>query len=251
MELAERLRRRLDNDVRDPDSLMTQEQVRLLMAVYALRERAGEFNVSLNGTRMTERRLFAAAPDLLRGLVFRNDGRGEIWRTTSVSGAPIEAPPAMQAGYKVTKRVFRLDGTPADLSTVRQGDRLIVVLQVDVDGARTYPTVVVDLLPSGLEIESVLTQEDGANYYGWDGMQRNGPFAWIGRISWTNVAEARDDRFVASRDIQGEGLTLAYMARAVTPGRFTMPAVQAEDMYRPEVLGRSDTGVIRIAPRGG
>ena len=40
------------------------------------------------------------------------------------------------------------------------------------------------------------------------------------------------------------------IARAVTPGRYTMPAAQVEDMYRPGVTARTDTGTIVIAPRG-
>ena len=84
----------------------------------------------------------------------------------------------------------------------------------------------------------------------WDGVRRSGPFAWIGELTYTHVAEARDDRFVASADLRGQ-FRYAYIARAVTPGRYTMPAAQVEDMYRPGVMARTSTSAIRIAPRGG
>ncbi|HRK65673.1 MAG TPA: hypothetical protein PLN53_14860, partial [Terricaulis sp.] len=170
------------------------------------------------------------------------------WRTLQSSGAPIEAPPAMSAGYSISKSVYRLDGSSADLANLRQGDRVVVVISGQPEGARTYPTVLVDLLPAGLEIESLLTPEDGVGETRWDGSRRDGAFAWIGQITYTQVAESRDDRFVASADLRGN-FRYAYIARAVTPGRYTLPAAQVEDMYRPGVMARTSTNTIRIAPR--
>ncbi len=247
-DLVNRLRVRLERDAPEAGLLMTQEQVQLLLAANALLERAGPINVTLNGQAMAERRVMANAQRLAAGLVFRNAARGPAWRTIAASGVPIEAPPSMQAGYTIDKRVFRLDGTMADLDAVRQGDRLIVVVSGQPEGARNHPTVVVDLLPAGLEIESLLTPMDGSGT-NWDGGSRRGPFAWVGEITYNQVQESRDDRFVASADLRGP-FRYAYMVRAVTPGRFTLPAAQAEDMYRPGVMARTTTSAITIAPRG-
>jgi len=248
-DLVNRLRQRLERDAPDADRLMTQEQAQFLLAANALLQRAGPVNVSLNGQQMAERRMIADAQRLAAGLVFRNNARGPVWRSLSLTGAPREAPPAMQAGYAIDKRVFRLDGSLADLDSVRQGDRVVIVLSGQPEGARNYPTVLVDLLPAGLEIETVLGPADGAGS-NWDGTARAGPFSWIGDISWAQVSEARDDRYVASANVTG-GFRFAYIARAVSPGRYTMPAAQVEDMYRPGVMARTETGSIRIAPRGG
>ena len=249
-ELVNRLRVRLERDAPDAPALMTQEQVQLLLAANALLERAGPVNVSLNGTQMAERRVMADARRLATGLVFRNAARGPVWRTLQTSGAPREAPPSMQAGYTIDKRIFRMDGTSADLASIRQGDRVVVVISGQPEGARTYPTVLVDLLPAGLEIETLLGPQDGVGGEQYDGSRRNGPFAWIGEISATQVAEARDDRFVASANLRGS-YRYAYIARAVTPGRYTLPAAQVEDMYRPGTMARTSTSTIVIAPRGG
>jgi uncharacterized protein YfaS (alpha-2-macroglobulin family) len=248
-ELVNRLRIRLERDQPDANQLMTQEQTQLLLAANALLERAGPVNVSLNGQQMAERRVMADAQRLATGLVFRNAARGPVWRSLSLSGAPREAPPSMQTGYTIDKRVFRLDGTVADLDAIRQGDRVVVVVSGQPEGARNYPTVLVDLLPAGLEIETILNPNDAAGRVQYDGTRRGGPFAWIGEITYTDVAEARDDRFVASANLRGQ-FRWAYIARAVTPGRFTMPAAQVEDMYRPGVMARTSTGSIAIAPRG-
>ncbi len=248
-ELVNRLRQRLERDAPDADRLMTQEQAQLLLAANALLENAGPVNVSLNGEQMAERRMIADAQRLASGLVFRNAARGVVWRSFSLTGAPREAPPAMQSGYAIDKRVFRMNGTMADLDSVRQGDRVIVVLSGQPEGARNYPTVLVDLLPAGLEIETSLGPADGAGT-NWDGASRNGPFSWIGEITDAQVTEARDDRYVASANLTGP-FRFAYIARAVSPGRYAMPAAQVEDMYRPGVMARTETGSIRIAPRGG
>ncbi len=249
-DLVDRLRRRLERDAPDAGQLMTQEQVRLLLAANALLERAGPVSVTLNGQALTERRVMADARRLAEGLAFRNAARGPVWRTLQTSGPTREAPPAMQAGYQLDKRVFRMDGSLADLGSVRQGDRVVVVVSGKPEGARNYPTVLVDMLPAGLEIETLLGPQDGSGEVRYDGTRNSGPFAWIGQITYTEVAESRDDRFVASANLRGE-FRYAYIARAVTPGRFTMPAAQVEDMYRPGVMARTSAGSITIAPRGG
>ncbi|HWA01003.1 MAG TPA: alpha-2-macroglobulin [Caulobacterales bacterium] len=248
-DLVERMRRRLERDAPEPGAMMTQEQVQMLLAANALLQRSGPVSVSVNGQPMQGRRMFADTQQLLAGLVFRNEARGPVWRTLSVSGSPLQAPPAMANGFSIDKRLFRMDGAIADAESVRQGDRIVVVLSGRPDGARMYPTVLVDLLPAGLEIETVLGPADGVGAVQWDGSRQDGPFSWIGEITAADVSEARDDRYVASRNLRGEGYRFAYIARAVTPGRYAMPAAQVEDMYRPGVMARSTSSVIRIAPR--
>jgi uncharacterized protein YfaS (alpha-2-macroglobulin family) len=134
---------------------------------------------------------------------------------------------------------------------VRQGERVVVVVSGSPAGVRTHPSVFVDLLPAGLEIESILGPQDTLSGTNSDGTPRRGPFAWVGEVTGhANVTEARDDRFVAAADIRGVSFRFAYVARAVTPGNFTLPAAQVEDMYRPGVFARTGVGRIRIAPSG-
>jgi uncharacterized protein YfaS (alpha-2-macroglobulin family) len=49
--------------------------------------------------------------------------------------------------------------------------------------------------------------------------------------------EFRDDRFVAAVNLDGNPVNLFYRARVVTPGRYSVPPLYAEDMYRPEIYG--------------
>jgi alpha-2-macroglobulin len=248
--LIQRLTRRLENDQPRADQLMTQEQAQLLMAANALMQTAGPVNISVNGQAPGPVSAFeATASQLVRAITFRNDGQAAIWRSLTLSGAPTAAPPASSNGLSIDKRIFNLTGGLADLNNIRQGDRVIVALTGSPEGQRLYPAAVIDLLPAGLEIESILTAADGEGTPGYDGKRVDGPFAWIGRISEARIAEKRDDRFVAALDVQGGGYTLAYVARAVTPGSYTLPGAQIEDMYKPGVEGRSGVGRIRVAAR--
>jgi uncharacterized protein YfaS (alpha-2-macroglobulin family) len=66
---------------------------------------------------------------------------------------------------------------------------------------------------------------------------------------WTpfNHTERRDDRVVLFADHLPAGLTLAtVIARATTPGDFLLVPAHAEEMYAPEVFGRSDGGAFRV-----
>jgi alpha-2-macroglobulin len=48
-------------------------------------------------------------------------------------------------------------------------------------------------------------------------------------------------------DRQGaEPFRLAYMVRAVSPGRFHRPAASVEDMYRPAYRARTDAGTVTV-----
>jgi uncharacterized protein YfaS (alpha-2-macroglobulin family) len=40
---------------------------------------------------------------------------------------------------------------------------------------------------------------------------------------------------------------VAYIARAVSPGRYVQPAAVIEDMYKPDRFGRTAFGTVEIA----
>jgi len=139
------------------------------------------------------------------------------------------------------KQLWTPGGQPIDGTSFRQGDRLIVAITVGASEMRTTPLVVADLLPAGFEIEAVLRPEDAG---------ANGAYRFLGNLVAPNIAEARDDRFVAAFDLFDQKReTVAYMVRVVTPGTFTMPGVVAEDMYRPDTFSRTVSRTITVAKR--
>jgi hypothetical protein len=52
----------------------------------------------------------------------------------------------------------------------------------------------------------------------------------------------RDERAEAFASLLWEGVyRYSYIARATTPGTFVVPPAKAEEMYSPEVFGRSSS----------
>jgi hypothetical protein len=63
------------------------------------------------------------------------------------------------------------------------------------------------------------------------------------------VREIRDDRVLFFVDHMSAGMFhYRYLARATSLGTFVLPPTKAEEMYTPEVFGRTGSDVIRIAP---
>ena len=40
--------------------------------------------------------------------------------------------------------------------------------------------------------------------------------------------------------------TVAYVVRAVTPGKYVLPQAYVEDMYNPSRYGRTGTGAVEV-----
>lgn len=232
--------------MKDPARLHTQEKAFVLLAAQALLRSAGAVELSIDGESIEDLppapSFTPAIAELDDGVAYRNDGEGRIYRSLTITGAPQSAPPAANQGFELTKRTATREGQPADLSAVRQNDRLVVVISGRAQDRRTHPAIIADLLPAGFEIETILKPEDGG------GEDRNGPYKWIGEIDYARVAEARDDRFVAAVDVRGSNrFTLAYIVRAVTPGEYVAPGAVIEDMYRPGVFARTAVTSATIA----
>jgi hypothetical protein len=233
--------------MKEPDAMHTQEKAFVLLAAKAMLEAGGPVSVTRNGAAFGEKspapRAALAPDDIAKGLVFENAGSGPVYASVSVYGSPKSAPASAAQGLEISKRIVTRDGAPANLAAVKQNDRYIVILSGRAASDRVHPSVVVDLLPAGFEIEAVLQFEDGVTDNG------NGPYPFVGRLSWPSVAEARDDRFVAAIDLVNRNdFTLAYLVRAVTPGSYQLPGAVIEDMYRPGVFGRTAPGSVKIAP---
>ncbi len=232
----------------------TQEKAWMLRAAYALTRQKFPLNVAVNGQPATPRagaiRLSPSTAQLDTGLTLLNRGDALVWRTTSVQGTPIKALPAEQSGLTLTKTIWTMGGSPADLSRLHQNDRVIVELTGTMQHNIYRQMGAIDLLPAGLEIELPLSGADGK------------PYPFLQTLSDTTMTDARDDRFVAAFAIgsQYSGTAdrrkpepqpvfrLAYIARAVTTGTFVMPAGAVMDMYAPSVHARTAMGAVTIAP---
>ncbi|MBU3921596.1 MAG: alpha-2-macroglobulin family protein, partial [Alphaproteobacteria bacterium] len=248
-----RLATRLGKDVPEASNLTTQEKSYMLQAVNALTQGEDTLQVGVTGLGAgndNQRQYMLSEAQAASGVSFKLNAKAPVFRTVLVSGAPSSAPPTVSSKLTAEKQFYTMTGTPVKLDQVRQGDKFVVGLTITPEERRLNPVIVADLLPAGFEIETVLRVADARIVeYDWttgNDKVRAGAFDFLGEITQAQTAQAQDDRFVAAVDVYDQPVTLAYVVRAVTPGSFAMPGVVAEDMYRPEVFGRSAPGRVTI-----
>ena len=233
----------------------TQEQAWMLLAARALSEEARDTRLSVDGR---EHRGELSETIDAQGLATRpveivNAGDKAVDAVVSVVGSSLTPEPAVASGFTIARKTYTLDGKEIDLATagLKQNDRVVVVLEIagTEAGGRV---IIVDRLPAGLEIENPRLVAGG---------ELKG-FEWLEKHRDPTHSEFRDDRFVAAFDFFAERqrggkpaadhaskATVAYVARAVTPGSFVHPAATVEDMYRPERFARTATGKLEIGSR--
>jgi uncharacterized protein YfaS (alpha-2-macroglobulin family) len=136
---------------------------------------------------------------------------------------------------------------PASLSYAA-GDLVRVTLTLRVTKERRY-VAVTDPLPAGFEpVESwfATSAADLSRAQDQRDSDTGGWFSWWARGGFDHV-ERHDDRVQLFATRLGEGRhTFSYIARATTAGTFRTAPAYAEEMYVPEVFGRTATAVIEI-----
>ncbi|MEO9970984.1 MAG: alpha-2-macroglobulin [Hyphomonadaceae bacterium] len=239
----------LGDDLPDPHRLTTQEKAFLLLATNGLVGEEDGLLIETEGLGRgfdNEESYALAADQVSAGTSFTLGGEKPVYRTVIARGVPLVAPPAASENLSISKTFHAINGSRVDIGRVRQGDQIAVVLKISPEERRLNPLIIADLLPAGMEIETILRPADG-RIDGGD----NGAFGWIGEIGQGKTSQAQDDRFLAAIDVRDQDVTLAYLVRAVTPGEFTVPGATAEDMYRPDVTARSSAGRMVISPSSG
>jgi len=230
----------------------TQEAGWKLLAVHGLLKEAERTQVTLDGRPVTTRGGFSiirlpesaflqsggSAPAL------GNAGEGIAWVTTAFDFALAAPRPAVTHKSLSLKREYlTFEGQPVDTATVRRNDRFIVRLTLRALQSQHRQIVVQDLLPAGLEVETIIPQNNAAQ-------------PWL-KPTAASLLQRQDDRVVAVYDFERlpwnnargrEPLVAAYIVRAVTAGSFTIPPASAEDMYDPQFAVRGEAGSMTIAP---
>ncbi|MFD2264392.1 alpha-2-macroglobulin [Lacibacterium aquatile] len=245
-------RRKVESLTPAPERNTTQEKLWLLRAASAMAAGPApriSANDIIPAGGMNGAVSFRPTPaEVQQGYSLTNQGTDSVFRTLVVTGAPKEAPPPLSAGYTLTKSYFTLQGDTLDPAQLTQHDRLIVSLAGTVKDAARHQSLLVDLLPAGWEIESILSlgsqSQDGEEEYVEEEGAEPPPrlYAFLPDTTPTVMREARDDRFVASMDLKGgadQAFHAAYVVRAVTPGHYVLPGAVIEDMYRSGVMARS------------
>ncbi|MBS4003405.1 MAG: alpha-2-macroglobulin family protein, partial [Afipia sp.] len=219
----------------------TQENAWLVLASRALAKEANSLAVTVNGetAKNAVYRNYRSADVAAKPITITNSGETPVQAVVSVTGAPITPEPAASNGFKIERNFFTLDGKPADVSKAKQNDRFAVVLKVTEAKPEFGRIMVVDYLPAGLEIDNPKLVSSGDS----------GTLDWIEDGEEPENTEFRDDRFSAAieREAKDEAVfTVAYIVRAVSPGKYVLPQAYVEDMYNPSRYGRTGTGAVEV-----
>ncbi len=217
----------------------TQENAWMVLAARALAKET--MALDLNGTAIKAAlyRNYKAAELTGQPLKITNTGDAPVQAVVSVSGSPVTPEPAASNGFRIERSYFTLDGKPVDISTAKQNDRFAVVLKITEPKPEYGHIMVSDYLPAGLEIDNPHLVSSGDS----------GTLDWIQDGQDPVNTEFRDDRFTAALDRATDSkavFTVAYVVRAVTPGKFVLPQAYVEDMYNPSRDGRSGTGSVEV-----
>jgi uncharacterized protein YfaS (alpha-2-macroglobulin family) len=184
-------------------------------------------------------------------LLLDKEGTGRLYYRLGLTYAPTDLElPALDMGFVVQRTYEALDD-PDDVTRdengiwhIKAGARVRVRLTMVADNRR-YHVALVDPLPAGLEIVnpalavsgSIPQDPNSPDYrYGW---------WWWG--TWYEHQNLRDERAEAFTPLLWDGVyQYTYIARATTPGRFVVPPAKAEEMYSPEVFGRSSSNIVVV-----
>ena len=219
----------------------TQENAWLVLAARALANETMALDVDGAAVKTAVYRSYKAAEISGKPIKITNTGDGSIQTVVSVGGSPVTPEPATANGFKIERSYFTLDGKPVDVSKVKQNDRFAVVLKITEAKPEFGHIMVSDYLPAGFEIDNPHLVSSGDT----------GTLAWIEDGEEPENTEFRDDRFTAAIDRAADNksiFTVAYVVRAVSPGKYVLPQAYVEDMYNPSRYGRTGTGSVEVRP---
>ena len=228
----------------------TQEKMALFLVGRSLAAGSGSWTANLAAGGKPEQvsqkgtyfRAVSAA-ELGAGIRVSSTSGAPLYVELSLSGNPIQQPPARSDEIELSRTIYTPDGRVVSGRSLQTGETVIVHITARSKGG-IGNGLIVDRIPAGLEIENLnIVSGEQLGTVQIAGMN---PAEVMGNSHIKHV-EFRDDRFVAAvrldpgpRYYPGVNmgtLNLFYRARVVTPGQFIVPPLYAEDMYRPNIFG--------------
>lgn len=224
------------------DRLSTYEKGWLIRASQALAAQNKPYSLSINDEKIEGTQPYArsfTADMLAQKVKLANLGQTPLNYTLTLMGEPKDPSKIANKGFNLTKELYDLNGHPIEKNQLKSGDLAVVVLKGELLEENTQEVMVLDLLPAGLEIETVKFDE---SY-----LKDN--FAWLGNMTPLSRVEKRDDRYMAAfRMTQPGPFMMTYFVRALNPGTYKYPGATVESMYRPDFAARTVEGVLTIVP---
>jgi len=185
-------------------------------------------------------------------IVLQKDGTGRLYYRLGLQYAPSNFKlGALDEGF-VVDRQYQAVNDPGDVRQdtdgvwhIKPGAMVRVKLTMEADTNHTNMALV-DNLPAGLEaVNPALAASPRPPAQKPAAGAAPGPM-WYGS-TWFDHENLRDDRVEAfSSYLYGGTYDYTYVARATTLGNFVVPPAKAEEIYAPEVFGRSASDRVDI-----
>jgi uncharacterized protein YfaS (alpha-2-macroglobulin family) len=194
---------------------------------------------AFRGRSLESRRVFVSIDSLGYGtkqeLKIGKQGAGRFYYGLRLTYAPKGELEPKDEGIGVEKTIRPVKGRG---SGYRRGEQYLVTLKVQTGQDRLF-VVLDDPLPAGFEIVNTSFETEGRQSREAlsEARESDQGQSWWGGF---DHEELYDDRYVLFATALERGVhTRTYLVKALTPGRFFMPATRVEEMYAPEVFGRT------------
>jgi len=164
---------------------------------------------------------------------------GSAFYSLTARGVPTDAAfKPSQAGLELKRTFLTRAGEPLAVHEAVQGDLIVVRTQVRSLQGGMENVVVQMLLPAGLEVENPR-------------LKSTETLPWITDDAIDpSFLDLRDDRVLLFTDLPDQEWRSSYaLLRAVTPGTFRLPPLQAEAMYDPSVRAAGERGAFEVKER--
>ena len=186
-----------------------------------------------------------------RDLIISKQGTGRLYYRLGLDYAPTDLTlDPMDMGFVVQREYIAVDN-PDDVHKddqgvwhIKAGAKVKVHLTMVADNRR-YHVALSDPLPAGLEIINPELAISGSQ--GQTSGTQVPRYGWWWHWNWFDHQNLRDERAEVFTPLLWEGVyEYSYIARATTPGHFLVPPSKAEEMYSPEVFGRSASDTVIV-----
>ncbi len=243
----------LRDETRGRRWLSTQERTALFLAGLALGAKAeaawaGQWQVGDKPAQaIASKGLWQkgfASEALGAGVTLTSQHAEPLFVEATLNGYTRTPPPASDEGIHLARNWYTVKGELTTPARAKVGDLLVVHLALSAH-ERVPDALVVNLLPAGFELEN----QNLDHAIALEDFQVAGESITHLKASTQLVYEEfRDDRYVAALDLaEGRASHVFFLVRAVTPGVFQLPPALAEDMYRPDIRGVSESeGVLEV-----
>jgi hypothetical protein len=191
-------------------------------------------------------------------LTFTREGAGTLFYTTRLRyAADALYQQGLDSGFRIERRYepYVETGSKPASTTYKAGDLVRITLTFRLTKERRF-VAVTDPIPAGFEAveswfattaQTVASRQDRQTTPGGEPRDDEENWNWMWRYGGFDHVERHDDRVQLFATRLSEGThEFSYIVRATTAGVFRTAPARAEEMYEPEVFGRTATAIIEV-----